>query len=69
LILAGSGPTDRDGNSADGGGVDTLKLLAEALAERGIASVRYDKAGVAASLAAAPAREQDLAFATLKAGA
>ena len=62
LILAGSGPTDRDGNSADGSGVDTLRLLAEALAERGIASVRYDKAGVAASRAAAPAREQDLVF-------
>ena len=62
LILAGSGPTNRDGNSSDGDGVDTLKLLANALAEKGIASVRYDKAGVATSLRAAPAREQDLSF-------
>jgi pimeloyl-ACP methyl ester carboxylesterase len=51
LIIAGSGPTDRDGNGP------TLKLdiyrkLAAALAERGIASVRYDKRGVAASHAA-----------------
>src|SRR5207244_10178598 len=62
LILAGSGPTNRDGNGADGSGVDTLKLLAEAFAERGVASVRYDKGGVAASAGAAPRREADLSF-------
>lgn len=55
LIHVGSGPTDRDGNSALlPGGNDGLKLLAEALAERGIASLRYDKRGVAASLVAGP---------------
>jgi pimeloyl-ACP methyl ester carboxylesterase len=62
LILAGSGPTDRNGNPASGGGVNTLKLLAEALASRGVASVRYDKAGVAASVHAAPASERDFSF-------
>ena len=50
LIIAGSGPTDRDGNSALlPGKNDSLKLLAEALAEQGIASVRYDKRGIAGS--------------------
>lgn len=53
LVHAGSGPTDRDGNTPLlPGKNDSLKLLALGLAERGIASVRYDKRGVAASLAA-----------------
>ncbi|MFP3344110.1 alpha/beta hydrolase [Halomonas sp. SIMBA_159] len=64
LLHAGSGPTDRNGNSALlPGANDSLKLLAEALAVRGIASVRYDKRGVAASAAAAPT-ESDLRFDT-----
>ena len=47
LIIAGSGPTDRDGNSPLlPGPNNSLKLLAEALAARGIASVRYDKRGI-----------------------
>ncbi len=49
LIIAGSGPTDRDGNSALGLRTDFYRKLAWALAERGIASVRYDKRGVGAS--------------------
>ena len=50
LIIAGSGPTDRDGNSAvPGFHNDSLKLLAEALGRQGIASLRYDKRGVKAS--------------------
>jgi predicted acyl esterase len=52
LIISGSGPTDRDGNN-DGGRNDNLKRLAWVLANN-IASVRYDKRGVAASLAATP---------------
>ncbi|MBZ5617866.1 MAG: lysophospholipase [Acidobacteriia bacterium] len=48
LIIAGSGPTDRDGNSlVIKGKNDSLKLLAEGLAARGIASLRYDKRGFA----------------------
>jgi len=64
LIIAGSGPTDRDGNSALlPGRNDSLKMLAVALAEEGIASVRYDKRGVAASLAAG-STESELRFET-----
>jgi uncharacterized protein len=64
LIHAGSGQTDRDGNSP-GLRNDSLKLLAEALSGRGIASVRFDKRGIAASRAAGPASERDYRFATL----
>ena len=62
LILSGSGPTDRDGNQR-GMQNDSLKLLAEALGYRGIATLRVDKRGVAASAKAA-GREEDLRFET-----
>lgn len=58
LIIPGSGPTDRDGNSpiAVVPGkmlrTDAYKLLAEALGREGIASVRYDKRGLGASAGA-----------------
>lgn len=62
LIIAGSGPTDRNGNSrALPGANNSLRMLADSLAARGIATVRYDKRGIAAS-AAAGAREEDLRF-------
>ena len=54
LIIPGSGPTDRNGNRADGARHDTPTRLAWVLARHNIASVRYDKRGVAASLAATP---------------
>lgn len=64
LIIAGSGPTDRDGNNPlIPGRNDSLRMLAVALAEEGIASLRYDKRGVAASLAAGPP-ESELRFET-----
>ncbi|WP_339079147.1 alpha/beta fold hydrolase [Pseudomonas sp. TMP9] len=59
LLIAGSGPTDRDGNNPEGGQNDSLKRLAQSLAKQGIASLRYDKRGVAASRAATP-DERDL---------
>lgn len=59
LLIAGSGPTDRDGNNPNGGRNDNLKRLAQVLAKHGIASLRYDKRGVAKSLTATP-REEDL---------
>lgn len=59
LLIAGSGPTDRDGNNPDGGHNDSFKRLAQALARQGIASLRYDKRGVAASRPATP-DERDL---------
>lgn len=62
LIIAGSGPTDRDGNSPlVPGRNDSLRMLAVALAEEGIASLRYDKRGVGASLPAGPT-ESELRF-------
>jgi pimeloyl-ACP methyl ester carboxylesterase len=54
LIIPGSGPTDRDGNNPFGMKAASYRLLAEALAERGIASVRIDKRGMFASKAAVP---------------
>ena len=46
LILAGSGPTDKDGNTIGVGQNNSLKMLAEGLADAGITSVRYDKRGI-----------------------
>ena len=60
LIVPGSGPTDRDGNQPQLRN-DSLKQLAEGLAKRGIASLRIDKRGIAASRAAAK-QESDLRF-------
>ncbi|MCH2056042.1 MAG: alpha/beta hydrolase [Thalassotalea sp.] len=60
LIIAGSGPTNRDGNSGHVKS-DSLKLLAYALAEHNIASLRYDKRGVGESAGAA-IKESDLRF-------
>lgn len=64
LIIAGSGPTDRNGNSRVlPGANNSLMLLAQALGDAGFASVRYDKRGIAGSLAAAPS-ESALRFDT-----
>jgi pimeloyl-ACP methyl ester carboxylesterase len=46
LIIPGSGPTDRDGNSPLGIRAQPYRLLAQALAARGIVSVRIDKRGM-----------------------
>ncbi|HEX6573724.1 MAG TPA: alpha/beta fold hydrolase [Gemmatimonadaceae bacterium] len=62
LIIAGSGPTDRNGNSRIlPGANNSLRMVARGLAERGIASLRYDKRGIAAS-AASMVKEEDLRF-------
>ncbi|HEU0100559.1 MAG TPA: alpha/beta fold hydrolase [Allosphingosinicella sp.] len=53
LIIPGSGPTDRDGNSPLGISAAPYRKLAEALATRGIATVRIDKRGTFGSAAAA----------------
>ncbi|ETX26966.1 hydrolase [Roseivivax isoporae LMG 25204] len=52
LIVPGSGPTDRDGNSPLGISAAPYRLLAEALAERGYPSVRIDKRGMFGSAGA-----------------
>ena len=51
LIIAGSGPTDRDGNSGSLKN-NSLKMLAQGLYDNNIASLRFDKRGVAGSLSA-----------------
>ena len=48
VLLPGSGPIDRDGD-ARGLALGIQRQLAESLAARGIASIRYDKRGVGAS--------------------
>ena len=49
IIIAGSGPTDRDGNNSSMKS-NYLKMLAEELNKNGISSFRYDKRGVSKSL-------------------
>ena len=63
LLVAGSGPTDRNGNQ-NGVGPGGLRQIAEALAEHGIASLRYDKRGIGRS-SATNLREEDVTFDTM----
>jgi pimeloyl-ACP methyl ester carboxylesterase len=64
LIIPGSGPVDRNGNvGAANATTNSLKYLAESLAQAGFASVRYDKRGIAAS-GAAITNEAELRFET-----
>jgi len=51
LIIAGSGPTDRDGNNPMMKN-NSLKILASELSRNGIATLRYDKRGIAESKSA-----------------
>jgi hypothetical protein len=61
LIIAGSGPTDRNGNSPQLQlRTNAYRELAEALGKSGIASVRYDKRMVGASQTGN--KESDLRF-------
>ena len=64
LLVSGSGATDRNGNTLSlGGANNSLQYLAESLASRGIASLRFDKRGVGQS-AKAVADESTLRFKT-----
>ena len=60
LIIAGSGPTDRDGNSGSLKN-NSLKMLAQGLYDNNIASLRFDKRGIVKS-AKAMTSEEDLRF-------
>ena len=60
LIISGSGPTDRNGNNPYGISANYLKMLADNLAQQGIASLRYDKRGIGAS--ACKIKEKNLIF-------
>jgi uncharacterized protein len=55
LIVGAAGPLDRDGNNPPGIRTNSYKMLAEALADAGIASLRFDKRGVGGSASAAAA--------------
>jgi len=57
LIIAGSGPTDRNGNNPQMKN-NSLLLLAHELAAQGIASIRYDKRGIGKSASAMISEEQ-----------
>ncbi|MFC9538763.1 alpha/beta hydrolase [Lysinibacillus sp. NPDC056959] len=61
LIIAGSGPTDKDGNSALAGKNNSLKMIAEGLAKDGIATVRYDKRGIGDNQSLLT-KEEDITF-------
>ena len=62
VILPGSGPTNRDGDSPQFGIVGgSYRRLAEGLAAQGVATLRIDKRGIAAS-AAAGMSEENLRF-------
>ncbi|WP_210202203.1 alpha/beta fold hydrolase [Brucella pituitosa] len=52
LIIPGSGPTDRDGNSPLGISAGSYRLLAEGLGAESIATVRFDKRGMFGSSSA-----------------
>lgn len=52
LVIPGSGPTDRDGNNPLGITAASYRLLAEALAQKGVSTVRIDKRGMFGSKAA-----------------
>jgi len=52
LIVPGSGPTDRDGNSPAGLKTNMYRLLADALEDRGVSSLRVDKRGMFSSAGA-----------------
>lgn len=60
LIIAGSGPTDRDGNSGSSLNTNAYKMLATALGKTGVASLRYDKRMVGKSISSI--KEKELHF-------
>jgi pimeloyl-ACP methyl ester carboxylesterase len=63
LILPSNGPTDRNGNNAFGIRGEPYRLLAEALAARGITSLRVDKRGYPPGLGDDALRRRTYGFA------
>lgn len=62
LMLSGSGPTDKNGNSLMAVGKNnSLKMVAEALAQEGVATIRYDKRGIGDNIGLL-GKEEDLRF-------
>jgi uncharacterized protein len=61
ILMAGSGPTDRDWNSPLLPGKNgSAKLLAEALGKRGVIVLRFDKAGVGGNKASLEGKTFDV---------
>ena len=61
LIIAGSGPVDRNGNLGDLVHTNAYQMIADSLSKKGIATLRYDKRGAGES-AAAGGSESELSF-------
>lgn len=61
IIIAGSGPTDRDGNNPLEDKANSYKMLAHALDSQNIATFRFDKRGIAKSIVS-NFKESDLVF-------
>src|SRR5262245_21764595 len=57
VFIAGSGPTDRDGNQPRIRN-DSLKLLGQGVASQGIAVLRYDRRGIGQSAKTRPKEEE-----------
>lgn len=62
LLIAGSGPTDRNCNNPRGLKTNAFIYLAQALEKAGIASLRYDKRGIGASVFDAPEKMAQVVF-------
>lgn len=62
LIVAGSGPTDRNGNSGQSLNTYTYKMLSDNLVKSGIAVLRYDKRAIGRSRLNDPATIPNLVF-------
>ena len=62
LIVAGSGPTDRNGNSGQSLNTYTYKMLSDNLVKGGIAVLRYDKRAIGRSRLNDPATIPNLVF-------
>jgi len=52
VIIAGSGPTDREGNNPAGSAADSYEMLAHSLDSQNVATFRFDKRGIAESMPA-----------------
>jgi pimeloyl-ACP methyl ester carboxylesterase len=62
IIIPDSGDLDRNGNSFSGNRTNAYIQLSLRLAEKGVAALRYDKAGLGYSQSAAPDAEEDARF-------
>ena len=62
LIVAGSGPTDRNGNSGQGLNSYAYKMLSDELVKGGVAALRYDKRAIGRSVLNDPTTIPNLVF-------